>query len=72
MRNQNQQGDRAGQQGSRQPTHDVKLRRPSNEKPIYERIGAGWQREDGTFYVRLHGTQIVSEGFYLYPVGDDR
>lgn len=67
MKNQTQP---QGQKEARQPTHDAKIRRPNGEKTSYERIGAAWQREDGSFYVRLHGTQIVSEGFHLYPIGD--
>ncbi|WP_152048838.1 hypothetical protein [Aureimonas psammosilenae] len=51
-----------------QPTHEVKQARWIGEKKTYDRIGAAWQREDGSIYIRLVGTQIVSEGFTLYPV----
>ncbi|MCP1551677.1 MULTISPECIES: hypothetical protein [Methylorubrum] len=51
-----------------QPTHDVKVKRTNGEHTSWERIGAGWQRDDGSVYVRLIGTQIVSDGFTIYPV----
>jgi hypothetical protein len=69
MKTQTQQ---QGQKEARQPTHDVKLRRPNGEKATYERIGAAWGRDDGSLFVRLNGTQIVSEGFYLFPIEEDR
>lgn len=52
------------------PTHTAKLRHGSGDTATYERIGAGWMKEDGSLYVRLLGVQVVSEGFTLYPVDD--
>lgn len=53
---------------TKQPTHDVKVKRTSGEHTSWERIGAGWERDDGSVYVRLIGTQIIAEGFTIYPV----
>ena len=55
---------------ARQPTHDVSVKRGSGDAARYERIGAGWQREDGSIYVKLVGTQLVSEGFTLYAIDE--
>ncbi len=53
-----------------QPTHLAKLRRAEGGRTTFERIGAAWLAEDGSVYVKLHGTQIVSDGFTLYPIDD--
>lgn len=54
---------------SNQPTHLVKVRHGHGKKASYERIGVAWEnRETGSFWVKLHGTQIVSEGFSIYPI----
>lgn len=48
--------------GSRKPTHFASLRHGSGKGATYERIGAGWLNEEkGTLYVKLAGTQVVSE-----------
>jgi hypothetical protein len=52
------------------PTHDVSVKRGSGDAARYERIGAGWQRDNGSIYVKLIGTQLVSEGFTLYPIDE--
>lgn len=54
----------------RQPTHDVSVKRGSGDEARYERIGAGWQREDGSIYVKLVGTQLVTGGFTLYAIDE--
>ena len=51
------------------PTHVVKIREGHGKKATYERIGVAWENpEKGAFWVKLHGTQLVSEGFSLYPI----
>ena len=55
------------------PTHVVKTRDGQGKKATYERIGVAWHNaETGALYVRLHGTQIISEGFTLYPIEVDQ
>jgi hypothetical protein len=54
----------------KQPTHVVKMLRSDCDATSFERIGAAWARDDGSFYVRLTGTQIVADGFSLYPIED--
>jgi len=51
-----------------QPTHLAKIRKGEGDGATFERIGAAWAKEDGSIFVRLYGTQIVSDGFALYPV----
>ena len=46
------------------------MRHGYGKKASYERIGVAWTNEDGSFYVKLHGTQIVS-AFTLYELPRD-
>ena len=51
------------------PTHVAKIRDGHGKKASYERIGVAWENpENGSFYIKLHGTQIVDQGFSLYPI----
>jgi len=53
---------------SNTPTHYAKARRGHGKNAEFERIGAGWHNpEKETVYVKLNGTQIVEDGFYLFP-----
>lgn len=52
------------------PTHVAKVRHGYGKNASYERIGVAWTNEDGSFYVKLHGTQIVS-AFTLYELTSD-
>lgn len=52
------------------PTHIAKTRIGRGDTATFERIGVAWAKEGGAFFVRLHGTQIVADGFMLYPVED--
>lgn len=54
--------------GGNPPTHVAKVRTGQGENASFERIGVAWAKEDGSLYVRLSGTQIISDGFALYPV----
>ncbi len=49
------------------PTHVAKVRNGYGKKASYERIGVAWVNEDGSYYVKLHGTQVVSQ-FTLYEI----
>lgn len=55
------------QAASNAPTHTAKVRHGTGETASFERIGVAWLKPDGSLSVRLHGVQIVSEGFTLYP-----
>jgi len=50
------------------PTHVVKVRKGEGRRAMFERIGVAWAKEDGSIFVRLYGTQIISDGFALYPL----
>jgi len=52
---------------SNPPTHVAKVRHGYGKKATYERIGVAWCNEDGSFYIKLHGTQVVS-AFTLYEL----
>lgn len=54
------------------PTHIVKVRHGTGRGAHYERIGVAWESpENASLYVKLHGTQIISGGFSIYPIDDD-
>ena len=42
------------------PTHVAKVRHGYGKKATYERIGVAWRNDDGSLYVKLSGTQVVS------------
>ena len=43
-----------------QPTHVAKVRHGFGKTATYERVGVAWLNTDGSLYVKLAGTQIVS------------
>ncbi|SDE47824.1 hypothetical protein [Ruegeria marina] len=49
------------------PTHVAKTRIGYGKKASYERIGVAWENDDGSFYIKLYGTQVVSN-FTLYAI----
>jgi hypothetical protein len=51
------------------PTHVAKVRHGYGKKATYERIGVAWRNDDGSLYVKLAGTQLVS-ALTLYELDD--
>jgi len=51
------------------PTHIAKVRHGYGKKATYERIGVAWRNDDGSLYVKLSGTQLVS-ALTLYELED--
>ena len=51
------------------PSHIAKLRHGYGKKATYERIGVAWRNDDGSLYVKLSGTQVVS-ALTLYELKD--
>lgn len=49
-------------------THNLRKRVGYGKQAHFETIGVAWSREDGGFYAKLHGTQIIDSGFYAVPV----
>lgn len=58
-----------GNDKAKLPTHIAKIRRGYGRKANYERIGVAWKNEDGSLYVKLAGTQVVS-ALTLYELQD--
>ena len=59
-------------ESSNKPTHQVSVRRGTGKKATFERIGVAWfNAEKNSVYVKLAGTQIIDDGFGIYPVSDD-
>lgn len=56
--------------GNNQPGYVVKIRHGFGKKASYERIGVAWLNEDGSLYVKLYGTQVISQGFTLYALAE--
>ncbi|RII75628.1 hypothetical protein [Pseudomonas monteilii] len=52
---------------SRKPGFVAKTRKGTGEQAVYERIGVAWKNADGSFYIKLAGTQVVSD-FMLYEI----
>ena len=51
------------------PTHVVKIRHGHGKAATYEKIGVAWaDPEKGSTYIRLYGTQVISDGFSIYPI----
>ena len=57
------QPDGQSEDNRNRPTHVVKMRHGTGKAAHWERIGAAWIGETGAIYVKLHGTQIVADGF---------
>ena len=53
------------------PTHVAKVRHGYGKKATYERIGVAWRNDDGSLYVKLAGTQLVSV-LTLYELEDNK
>ncbi len=53
------------------PTHVAKVRHGFGKKATYERIGVAWRNDDGSLYVKLSGTQVVS-ALTLYELEDNK
>ena len=54
------------------PTHVAKVRHGYGKKATYERIGVAWRNDDGSLYVKLAGTQMVSAADALRAGGQGR
>jgi hypothetical protein len=59
------------QNGNNKPDYYAKLRHGFGKKATYEQIGAAWVTEKGAIYVKLAGTQVLSQGFTLYEAEDN-
>lgn len=66
--NVNQDQQAAEETKPRMPTMVVKQRIGRGKTATYERLGVAWENEDGSLYVKLHGTQVIGGGFNLYPI----
>ncbi|MEM9388076.1 MAG: hypothetical protein AAGA68_23675 [Pseudomonadota bacterium] len=56
---------------SNRPTHIVRKKRGPGRKSDFETLGVAWAHEDGKFYVKLYGTQVIEGGFYVFPNRND-
>ena len=58
--NQSTETNARGNKAPKLPTHVAKVRHGYGKKATYERIGVAWRNDDGSLYVKLSGTQVVS------------
>jgi len=65
------QENTATQKASSKPTHNLRKKIGYGKQTEFETIGVAWAREDGGFYVKLYGTQVIDGGFYAVPVKQD-
>ena len=56
------------QKASTKPTHNLRKKVGYGKQTDFETIGVAWTREDGGFYIKLYGTQIIDGGFYAFLV----
>jgi len=49
------------------PTHVAKARTGFGKNVSFDQVGVAWQNEDGSFYIKLYGTQVISN-FSLYAI----
>ena len=54
------------------PSHIAKVRHGFGKKATYERIGVTFTNDDGSFYLKLTGKQLIDRGVYLYALEDNR
>lgn len=57
---------------SNRPTHTARRRTGHGKNAGFETLGVAWDRDDGSFYVKPYGTQLIEGGFYLFPVTQDQ
>lgn len=68
MTTQNTQTSETGKNDkNNQPTYVAKVRHGKGDNASYEQIGVAWVNDNGSFYIKLSGTQIVS-AFTLYKL----
>ena len=65
------QENAATQKTSTKPTHNLRKKIGYGKQTEFETIGVAWSRDDGGFYVKLYGTQVIDGGFYAVPVKQD-
>ncbi len=69
MTNQNTKANEANGKPNK-PTHFASIRHGEGKGVSFEQIGVAWEKENGSFYIKLHGTQVVS-AFSLYRMKDN-
>lgn len=68
--NQSTETSARGKAERKLPTHVAKVRHGWGKKATYERIGVAWRNDDGSLYVKLAGTQLVS-ALTIYELEDN-
>lgn len=58
--NQSTETSARGNDKAKLPTHVAKIRHGYGRKATYERIGVAWRNDDGSLYVKLAGTQVLT------------
>jgi hypothetical protein len=53
------------------PNLVARMKHGHGKATSFENIGVGWERDDRSFYVKLHGTQIIDKGFYVFPTSPE-
>lgn len=56
---------------SNRPTHNLAKKVRYGKNSDFENLGVAWARDDGGFYCKFYGTQIIEGGFYAFPVKDE-
>lgn len=68
--NENANANQSADKGSKMPAMIAKQRVGHGKQATWERIGVAWLNDDGSLYIKVHGTQVITGGFNLYPVNN--
>lgn len=49
----------------------IKAKVVDGSRSRLDTIGVAWTRDEGGFYCKLYGRQIIEDGFYVFPTLDD-
>lgn len=53
------------------PNFALKVRNDTGDNVRFDQIGVAWKRDNGSMFCRLVGNQVISSGFYLFPINQE-
>ncbi|RCK43662.1 hypothetical protein TH25_21155 [Thalassospira profundimaris] len=69
--NENTATNQPVEKATNKPAMIAKQRVGRGKNATYERLGVAWLNDDGSIYIKVHGTQVITGGFVLYPIGEN-
>ena len=68
--NDNTNANQPVEKASKMPAMIAKQRIGNGRNATWERLGVAWLNDDDSLYIKVHGTQIITGGFNLYPISE--